>query len=269
MTDLKNIKLFLFDMDGTLYLGDRLFEHTKKLLEVIRAQGHRYLFMTNNSSKSVNAYVEKLAKLGIEAEKEDFMTSSQATGGYLLEHHKEQKIYVTGTNSLKEELKSYGLNITDEKSEDIECIVVGFDTELTFKKLENLSMLLTEKENIPYIATNLDMVCPTEWGFVPDCGSVSDMIYNATGKRPMVIGKPSPLMPQLAMKKYGVAPEETLLVGDRLYTDIACGLNAKIPTILVLSGETDEKMAAEAEYQADRILQDIGVILDELRAEGI
>ena len=161
------------------------------------------------------------------------------------------------------------MNITDEKSEDIECIVVGFDTELTFKKLENLSMLLTEKENIPYIATNLDMVCPTEWGFVPDCGSVSDMIYNATGKRPMVIGKPSPLMPQLAMKKYGVAPEETLLVGDRLYTDIACGLNAKIPTILVLSGETDEKMAAESEYQADRILQDIGVILDELRAEGI
>ena len=194
----KDIKLFLFDMDGPLYLGDKLFSFTVELLETIKQKGKRYMFMTNNSSKSVNAYIEKLNKLGIKATKEDFITSSQATAFYLKKHHKGAKLYVCGTESLKEELVTEGFTVT-ENTEDTDCIVMGYDTELNYKKLWDVSFMLTTKD-LPYIATNPDYVCPTEWGSVPDCGSVCDMIFNATGKRPLFIGKPEPLMPQLAME---------------------------------------------------------------------
>ena len=263
MFEIKDIKLFLFDMDGTIYLGDRLFEPTIPLLNTIKEQGKRYLFMTNNSSKSVEAYIEKLGRLGIAACKEDFMTSSQATAYYLKKHHADKLIYVAGTNSFKTELREAGLNITDQRQEGIGCLVCGFDTELTFKKLEDMSILLLDK-SLPYIAANLDLVCPTEYGYVPDCGSVCEMLFNATGRRPEVIGKPSPLMVELALEKWGVAKNEAMVVGDRLYTDIACGKNAGIPTVLVLSGETDEQMAAASPHKADLILQDISVILNEL-----
>ena len=222
-------QLFLFDMDGTLYLGDRLFDFTKPLLQEIRRAGGKYLFMTNNSSKSVADYIKKLEKLGISSTREDFITSSQATAYYLHKHHAGQTLYVCGTESLKEELRSEGFQVT-EQVQETQCIVMGFDTELTFQKLHDVSYLLLTRE-IPYIATNPDLVCPTEFGSVPDCGSVCGMIFNATGKRPVVIGKPSPLMPQLAMDRLGYSKEETCVVGDRIYTDVKSGLNAGITGI--------------------------------------
>jgi HAD superfamily hydrolase (TIGR01450 family) len=164
---IRDIQLFLFDMDGTLYLGNRLFDFTVELLDTIKKQGKRYMFMTNNSSKSVADYVSKLAALGIEATEDDFFTSSQATALYLLEHHKGQKLYVCGTRSLKEELTKRGFEITEDVSAT-DCIVMGFDTELTFKKLHDISYLLLTRPDIPYIATNPDYVCPTEFGSVPD-----------------------------------------------------------------------------------------------------
>lgn len=254
-----NIKLFLFDMDGTLYLGDRLYPFTNDLLTSIKEAGGRYLFMTNNSSKSVEDYVLKLERLGIKATAEDFLTSSQATAYYLKLHHKGDRLYVCGTESLKQEFIKEGFTVTD-KVEETDCIVMGFDTELTFKKLHDVSFMLSTRE-IPYIATNPDYVCPTEFGSVPDCGSVCDMIFNATGKRPLFIGKPSPLMPQLAMDKFGAEKEQTALVGDRIYTDIKSGLNAGILSILVMSGETDEKILAESADKPDLILKDAGEII--------
>ena len=244
LTEIKNIQLFLFDMDGTLYLGDQLYDFTKELLQKIRNAGKRYLFMTNNSSKSVADYVKKLAKLGIEATEDDFITSSQATAHYLKLYHQGARLYVCGTNSLKEELRKEGFTVT-EVLEEVDCIVMGFDTELTFKKLEDVSRLLLTRE-LPYIATNPDYVCPTEFGSVPDCGSVCDMIYNATKKRPVVIGKPTALMPELAMQKYGYKKEESAVIGDRIYTDIKSGLNAGITGILVLSGETTREILQES-----------------------
>ncbi len=255
--------LFLFDMDGTLYLGNQLYDFTKELLATIRTKGKRYLFMTNNSSKSVADYVKKLEKLGIEATEEDFLTSSQATAYYLKMHHEGQRLYVCGTNSLKEELRKNGFIIT-EKLEDVDCIVMGFDTELTFKKLEDVSKLLLTRENILYIATNPDYVCPTEFGSVPDCGSVCDMIYNATKQRPLVIGKPAALMPELAMQKFGYHKEETVVVGDRIYTDIKSGLNAGTYTILVLSGETTEEILNASEEKPHLVLQDAGEMISML-----
>ena len=257
-------KLYLFDMDGTLYLGDRLYSFTIELLQTIRATGGKYLFITNNSSKSVADYVKKLAAMGIEATREDFMTSSQATAYYLHKHHEGQRLYVCGTESLKQELRGEGFTVTTDVNET-ECIVMGFDTELTFQKLHDVSYMLLTRPDLPYIATNPDYVCPTEFGSVPDCGSVCDMIYNATKKRPVVIGKPSPLMPQLAMEKLGVSREETCVVGDRIYTDVKSGLNAGITGILVLSGETTREILEASEDKPHLVLEDASEILTAIR----
>ena len=263
MERLRNIELFLFDMDGTLYLGDRLYDFTKELLAAIRNKGARYLFMTNNSSKSVNAYIEKLAKLGIPATREDFITSSQATAYYLKKYHRGQKLYVCGTRSLAEELEGEGFTVTTNLDE-VDCVVMGFDTELTFQKLWDVSKLLLTRKDLPYIATNPDLVCPTEFGSVPDCGSVCIGIKNATGREPIVIGKPTPLMPQLAMDKWGVTPENTAVIGDRIYTDIKSGLNAGTLTVLVLSGETTREILDASAEKPHLVLEDAGQMLNVL-----
>ena len=257
-------RLYLFDMDGTLYLGDRLYDFTPALLHQIRRTGGKYLFMTNNSSKSVADYVKKLEKMGISATREDFMTSSQATAFYLKQHHPGKKLYVCGTKSLIAELESEGFETTTD-IEKAECVVMGFDTELTFQKLWDVSKILLTKPDIPYIATNPDLVCPTEFGSVPDCGSVCFGIQNATGRTPTVIGKPSPLMPELAMAKWGCTPGETTVIGDRIYTDVKSGLNAGANTILVLSGESTLQTLAESPDKPHLVLESAGELLPCLR----
>ena len=260
MDRLKNIKLFLFDMDGTLYLGDRLYDFTPQLLETIRQKGGKYLFMTNNSSKSVEDYIKKLEKMGIDATYEDFMTSSQATAYYLHKYHEGKKLYVCGTKSLQKELEKEGFTVTTDLAQ-VECVVMGFDTELTFQKLHDVSYLLLTQPELPYIATNPDLVCPTEFGSVPDCGSVCICIKNATGREPVVIGKPSSLMPQLAMERLNIPKEQTCVIGDRIYTDIRSGLNAGALTALVMSGETTPQILAESQQKPHLVLEDAGEIL--------
>ena len=258
---IKETELFLFDMDGTLYLGDRLFDFSKELLAEIRGQGKKYLFLTNNSSKSVVDYVKKLKKLGIDASEEDFMTSSGATAYYLKKNLPEAVIYVCGTQSLKDELKRNGFEIREDITDDITAVLMGFDTELNFKKLHDVSYLLTTRPSLDYIATNPDWVCPTVYGYVPDCGSVAEMIYRATGKRPLFIGKPKPEMINLAIDKYGFTPEETLMIGDRIYTDIASGFNAGVDTVLVLSGESTLDDVEKSDINPTYILNSIKDII--------
>ncbi len=257
------IKLFLFDMDGTLYLGNQLFDFTKELLQTIRETGRTFLFTTNNSSKSPADYVAKLDAMGIACTEDDFYTSSQAMVHYLSVHHPNKTLYVCGTKSLKTQLKEAGFRVTEDP-EQTECIVMGFDTELNFKKLEDISRMLCTR-SLPYLATNPDLVCPTQFGSVPDCGSVCKMIENATGKTPIVIGKPQPLMMELAMKKMGVDKEEAAVVGDRIYTDIRSGLNAGILSVLVLSGETDEAILASSEQKPDLVLKSAEEIIRYLK----
>ena len=207
----------------------------------------------------MSAYVEKLQSLGIRAAYDDFLTSSQATAWYLKKNYPDKILYVCGTESLKAELKDNGFEITED-TEKAECIVMGFDTELTFKKLDDVSKMLCTKE-LPYIATNPDFVCPTEYGSVPDCGSICDMIFNATGKRPFVIGKPSPLMIRLAMEKEGSSPLETAVIGDRIYTDIKSGLNAGALSVLVMSGETTPEILEKSADKPDIVLENAGQIM--------
>ncbi len=266
MNKINEIKLFLFDMDGTLYLGDNIFNFTAELLDTIKSSGGKYMLMTNNSSKSVVDYIKKLDKLGIRLDYDDFITSSQATAYYLKKHHKNSKLYVCGTDSLKEELKNSGFTITQDLQE-VDVIVVGFDTELTFQKLYDVSKLLSTRPDIPYIATNPDYVCPTEFGSVPDCGSVCDMLYNVSKRRPIVIGKPEALMPILAMEKTGYAKEQTAVIGDRIYTDIKSGINAGVTTILVMSGETTKQILDNSFEKPDYVMENAGEIIDILNKQ--
>lgn len=252
--ELKDKKLYLLDMDGTLYLDNDLFDGVHEFLTAIRDHGGRYLFLTNNSSKSVDKYIEKLGSLGIPTTAEDFLTSTNAT---ILDLQKKNyhKIYAFGTTSFREQLSAAGLPITDRLEDDIDCLLMGFDTELAFSKLEDACILLGR--GVDYIATNPDWVCPTAYGFVPDCGSVAEMLWRATGRRPRFIGKPEPAMILLAAEKAGVALEDAIIFGDRLYTDIKSGINAGITTVFVLSGEGTLADVEAGDTKPDYIFQDV------------
>ena len=261
MSNLKDKKLFLLDMDGTIYLDNDLFDGTMDFLEYVKSIGGRYIFLTNNSSKGVDKYIEKLRSMGIETTADDFLTSTDATVRYLKEKAY-KKIYAFGTLSFVKQLKDEGLNITTEREDGIDCICLSNDTELTFKKLEDACILL--RDDIAYIATNPDWVCPTWYGFVPDCGSFADIIYNATKKRPKFIGKPEPDMAYLAMQSTGFSKEETVVFGDRLYTDIACGKNAGISTVFVLSGEGTMDDVENSDTKPEFIYENIRKIYEDL-----
>lgn len=262
MNKLKNKKLFLLDMDGTLYLDDILFEGCLDFLCQIRKNGGRYLFMTNNSSKSVLAYIEKLTRLSIPAIREDFLTSTMASCEYLKKHYTGKKIYAFGTASFRQELTELGFPVTNHLEDDIDCLFIGNDNELTFQKLEDACILLGS--NVTYIATNPDWVCPTAFGYVPDCGSICEMLYRATGKKPYFIGKPEPAMALLAMEKWQCKPEHTVMIGDRIYTDIACGINAGIDTVLVFSGETTRKDLENSDIKPTYTAENIAEIYNYL-----
>lgn len=269
MSSLKDKKLFLLDMDGTLYLDEDLFPRVKDFLAYIRRSGGRYLYLTNNSSRGVASYVEKMRRLGLPAEERDFFTSVDATVLYLQnrfgDRAREMKIYLAGTASFYGQMAGAGFTLTTEPEEDVELVLNGFDRELTFKKLEDMCILLGRP--IPWVATNPDWVCPTSYGFVPDCGSVSEMLTRATGRRPDFVGKPGPLMAYAAMEKCGIAPEKTLLVGDRIYTDIACGVNAGIDTVLVMCGETDEATLEASDIKPTYVMADVAELLDRMTEE--
>ncbi len=236
MNSLKEKRLFLLDMDGTIYLDNNLFDGTLDFLKKIDKKGGKYLFVTNNSSKSVSAYVNKLNKLGINAKDDNFLTSTEATILYIKNQYPNKRFYAMGTKSFVDCLIAEGLDVVTDITDDIFGVIISNDNELEFKKLDDVCRLLTNGV-CAYIATNPDWVCPTSFGYVPDCGSFAWMIEKATGKSPYFIGKPRPEMLNLAMEKYGYTKEETIMVGDRVYTDIAAGYNAGVDTVFVLSGE--------------------------------
>ncbi len=258
MADLGGKRLFLLDMDGTIYLDEALFPGTLPFLEAVREAGGRYLFLTNNSSKSVDVYIRKLARMGIPAVREDFLTSTDALIAHLQSRPPYRLCYVFGTASFRQQLAEAGVPVTDCRSDEVDCLLIGFDTELTFQKLEDACILLNR--GVDFIATNPDWVCPTWYGSVPDCGSVCEMLFRATGRRPLVIGKPQPEMALLALERTGYPPEAALMVGDRLYTDIAAGVNAGIDTAFVLSGEGTRAGLAGTQVKPTWVFEDIAAL---------
>ena len=199
-------RLFLLDMDGTLYLDDRLFDRVPDFLSHIRRIGGRYLFLTNNSSRGVEGYMEKLARMGIPSGPEDYLTSVDAAIDHLRRFCPGKKCYVFGTRSFLGQLRDAGIPVTHRLEDDVDILLCGFDRELTFRKLEDACILLNR--GVTWLATNPDWVCPTWYGSVPDCGSVCRMLTTATGREPLFLGKPKPAMAELALRRTGFAPEQ-------------------------------------------------------------
>ncbi len=262
MNSLKNKKLYLLDMDGTLYLDEQLFDGVPAFLANIHQRGGRYLFLTNNSSRGIEGYLAKMERLGLPATAEDFLTSTDATIHIIRKEYPDRLMYVVGTESLKQQLRAAGFHLCEEPSADVSLLLIGFDRELTYRKLEDACILLNR--GVDYLATNPDWVCPTSFGFEPDCGSICEMLWHATKRKPRVIGKPQPEMVELALARTGFSWEETVVVGDRLYTDIACGINAGVDTIFVLSGEGKKEDIEEMNIHPTWTLSGVREILDRM-----
>ena len=258
-------RLFLLDMDGTIYLSDRLFAGATEFLALVRSRGGRAVFLTNNSSRGTEAYVAKMARLGVETSPEDYLTSADAAIRALLLRGDGLRWYVCGTQSLKDQLRASGIPVAETRQEG-EGVLLGYDTELSYAKLEDCCILLNA--GVPYAATHPDPVCPTWYGSAPDCGSVIELLHTCTGRRPEAIfGKPRPDMALMAMEKFGFSPAETCLMGDRVYTDIACGVNAGIDTIFVLSGEGTPSDIEKYGVEPTWVYPDVAAVLSDLKKE--
>ncbi len=243
------IKHVALDMDGTIYLGSRLFPWTIPFLEQLREAGITYSFLTNNPTKSVNDYVVKLKALGIDATPEEIYTTAVATIDYIKINHPEaRRLFVLGTPSMIAEFEAAGFEMAaDDPADRPDLLVVAFDMTLTYPRLCRAAWWASQ--GIPYIATNPDRVCPTDKEVVlVDCGSMTECIHHATGRRPdIVIGKPNPDMLRCIMAKRGLQPDEVAMCGDRIYTDVATARNAGALGVLVLSGETTLETAMSSD----------------------
>jgi HAD superfamily hydrolase (TIGR01450 family) len=249
---LANLRHFIFDMDGTLYLGDRLFAGTLGLMARLKATGRTWCYITNNSSRSTQDYNGKVQRLGIPVPPQFMITSGAATADYLLREAKLQRVFVLGTPSLEQELAGAGLRLTEA---DAQAVVLGFDLTFTWDKFNRACRLL--RRGAAFVATHPDLTCPTPDGPVPDCGALTAAFTAATGLRPTVIGKPHRAMLDTALHRMGATPRDTAIVGDRLYTDMEMGFRGGLTTILVLSGESTAETAAQAPRQPDWILPSV------------
>ena len=264
---LKNKKLFLFDIDGTIAIGDTLYEGSKALLDYIESIGGKAYYITNNSTKSNEDYVGKFAKcFGVMTTENQFVTSGYMTKCFLKENYGDKKIFVVGTDSYVEDLKNSGLNVTTEVENDIALVVVAFDSELHYGKLTKVCKILFEMD-VPFYATNPDLRCPIDFGFIPDCGAICDMITATTDKKPLYLGKPNAKVVEMCLEDSGFSKEETIVVGDRLYTDIACGINAGVDTCVLFTGEAKKEDMEDAPYKATYEFEDVRCFLQAILDE--
>lgn len=245
----RKVRHVALDMDGTIYLGSTLFPYSNDFLAALDRAGIGYSFLTNNPTRSVEDYLEKLRKLGINTTADHMSTSSVATIDYLrAEMPQVRRLFVVGTPSMVKEFEAAGFEMAAEDANDRpDALIVAFDTTVTYGRLCHAAWLASQ--GVPYVATNPDRVCPTNLPTVlVDCGSLCAAIEHATGRQPdIVIGKPNPGMLHAICSRHGLKPDEVAMVGDRIYTDVASATNAGSLGVLVLSGETtlDTAMSAD------------------------
>ena len=258
---LKNCELFLFDMDGTLYLGDEVYDGAIELMHGLPALGKKYIYLTNNSSRAGVDYISRLRRLGFPCEAENVFTSGMATGMYLKQMHPGESVYLAGTRAFYRELRSYGIRLVNVEdghtdADTVDVVVQGFDTELVYEKLDRACHFL--RRGAAFIAANPDWVCPMPNDEVlPDCGSICALLTASSGREPTYIGKPNRNMIDVISRMTGIPNERICAVGDRLYTDIAVAQNAGAVSVLVLSGETDRAMLDAAERKPDYVLPSV------------
>ena len=267
---LERVRHFALDLDGTLYLGGKLFPFTHRFLETVRELGMGRTFFTNNSSKSTREYIQRLNLLGIDAKEEELFSSTTCT----LEHLREElpqarRLFVLGTPALREEFEEAGYTLCGQDvgcppDRSPEAVVVGFDTTLTYDRLSRAAYWIAQGR--PFIATHCDAVCPTDLETVlPDCGAMCKLLTHATGREPdAVLGKPHPRMLRGVMKRHGLNAHEIAVVGDRLYTDVAMAHGAGAVGVLVLSGETTKQQAEQAQPKPHLVVADVGELADRL-----
>jgi HAD superfamily hydrolase (TIGR01450 family) len=270
MKRLSNIKHLCLDLDGTLYLGSRLFDSTRPFLKQMRDLGIGRTFFTNNSSRSSKQYIEKLNKLGIDATEHDLFSSTHCTLEYLREHYPSSKrAFILGTPALREEFVEHGYIPTkDDPADEPELVIIGFDTTLAYERVCRAAWWISKGK--PFIATHPDRVCPTDQPTVlVDCAAMCAMLTEATGRAPTaVLGKPDPRMLAGVMKRNNLQPHEIAVVGDRIYTDMAMARAAGALGVLVLTGESTREQAQSANPPPDLVLPSIaelGNLLAEAR----
>ncbi|MBL8055734.1 MAG: HAD-IIA family hydrolase [Anaerolineales bacterium] len=262
MDRLAHVRGFLLDMDGTFYLGEQLIEGAHRMLAVLRARGHNFIFLTNNSSKNARLYSEKLTRLGLPTPVEQVLTSGAATAAHLQREHAGARVYVVGTPALEEEFAAHGFQL-DEVRPDL--VVLGFDTGLDYAKLWKLCDHV--RAGRPYIATHPDFTCVVETGYMPDIGATIAFVRAAVGRDPdLVVGKPNRIIAEQAAARLGVPVAALCMIGDQLDTDIALGASAGIPALLVLSGETSAERVASAPHPPDLVFPHIGAVAEFLAA---
>ena len=269
-TKLKACELFLFDMDGTLYLGDEVYDGAIALMEGLPELGKKYIYLTNNSSRAGTDYITRLRRLGFPCEAENVFTSGMATGMYLNQNFPGATVYLAGTKAFYRELQSYGIRLVNDENghteaDTVDVMVQGFDRELTYEKLDRAVHFL--RRGSKFIAANPDWVCPMPAGEVlPDCGSICALLTASSGVEPEYIGKPNRNMIDVISKMTGIPNEKICAVGDRIYTDIAVAQNAGAVSVLVMSGETDEAILAAAERKPDYVLPSVEELQEVLKS---
>ncbi len=250
----KVISLFILDLDGTFYLGNKLLDGSSDFIESIRRREKRFVFLTNNNAYDHSSYVERLRHMGIDIDSEQIFTSGDATLIYLKDRLPKARVHLLGTPALKRQFKDNGIELTDV-SPDV--AILAFDMTLTYWKLTRFCHSV--EKGIKYIATHPDPTCPDEKGILVDTGSMIELIYKATGRRPdEIIGKPNPSIVELLLKKFHVSKKNAMIIGDRLMTDIKTGINAGITSVLTLSGETKLEELKMSEVKPDFVINSIG-----------
>ena len=262
MERLRKLKHFALDMDGTIYLGTTLFPYTKAFLGGVKKMGLNYSFLTNNPSAGIADYLAKLAKLGIEATREEMYTTSIATIDYIKTHYPEAKrLFLLGTPSMIAEFEKAGFISTTDSADDVpDAVIVAFDKTLQYDRLCRAAWWISQ--GLPYVATNPDRVCPTDQKVVlVDCGSICECLAHATGRHPdITLGKPDPNMLSGILGRFGYEADEVAMVGDRIYTDIEMAHNAGAFGVLVLSGETTLEVCDAAPKQPHLVCDSIEVL---------
>lgn len=266
MPDLARIRHVVLDMDGTIYKGSRLFAVTLPFLEKLRRAGIDYTFLTNNTSRSKADYVRKLCAFGIDCTEAQIYTPADSTIVYLRKHYPDRKsIAVLGTPSLCAQFEAAGFRVTWDAPQ---AVVVGFDTGLTYENLCRTAWWISQGR--PFIATHPDLVCPTDEPTVlVDCGSVCAALTAATGKNPVVLGKPDPSILLDLCRSLDLAADQVAMVGDRIYTDMAMARAAGALSVLVLTGEATAADAAALVTPPDLVLEDIGQLGELLAAAEV
>ncbi|MBO5295494.1 MAG: HAD-IIA family hydrolase [Clostridia bacterium] len=246
---LNNKKLYIFDMDGTIYLGNRVFPFAIRFIKNLRKNGKKVLFFTNNASHSPDFYLQKLTRLGFEPTMDEIMTSGDVTIEFLLRHRQGKSVYLVGTDDLVNNFRQRGISLLNGDEEAADIVITSFDTTLTYQKLDNACRLV--RGGAEYLSTHPDFNCPTETGFIPDSGAIAAFVTASTGKTPTYFGKPYRETVEMICEATGCKKEEMCIFGDRLYTDIAIGRRHGVTAVLVLSGET-QPADVEAAAPADR-----------------